>query len=207
MPFVLTVDQIQSRAQQDLVEVTLAGLGEVDTLLPFTRTVGDEFQGLVANPASVVDVTLGLMRTVAWHIGIGIGAVQQPLPSDARQARGPAFLAARDAVEAAKNQSTHVSVRSVPDRLEARDAEITFRLLIALQLRRSAHGWEAVGLMDQGLTQAAAASTLGITRQALSQRLHAAHWSLDRDARLVLTRLLARAERATTPDSPSEVWA
>ena len=207
MPFVLTVDQIQSRAQQDLVEVTLAGLGEVDTLLPFTRTVGDEFQGLVANPASVVDVTLGLMRTVGWHVGIGIGAVQQPLPSDARQARGPAFLAARSAVEAAKKQSTHVSVRSVPDRLEARDAEITFRLLIALQLRRSAHGWEAAGLMDQGLTQAAAASTLGITRQALSQRLQAAHWSLDRESRLVLARLLARADRVTTPESPSEVRA
>jgi hypothetical protein len=207
VPFVLTVDQIQSRAQQDLVEVTLAGLGEVDTLLPFTRTVGDEFQGLVANPASVVDVTLGLMRTVGWHVGIGIGAVQQPLPSDARQARGPAFLAARSAVEAAKKQSTHVSVRSVPDRLEARDAEITFRLLIALQLRRSAHGWEAAGLMDQGLTQAAAASTLGITRQALSQRLQAAHWSLDRESRLVLARLLARADWVTTPESPSEARA
>jgi SatD family (SatD) len=207
VPFVLTVDQIQSRAQQDLVEVTLAGLGEVDTLLPFTRTVGDEFQGLVANPASVVDVTLGLMRTVGWHVGIGIGAVQQPLPSDARQARGPAFLAARSAVEAAKKQSTHVSVRSVPDRLEARDAEITFRLLIALQLRRSTHGWEAAGLMDQGLTQAAAASTLGITRQALSQRLQAAHWSMDRESRLVLARLLARADRVTTPESSSEVRA
>jgi hypothetical protein len=207
VPFVLTVDQIQSRAQQDLVEVTLAGLGEVDTLLPFTRTVGDEFQGLVANPASVVDVTLGLMRTVGWHVGIGIGAVQQPLPSDARQARGPAFLAARSAVEAAKKQSTHVSVRSVPDRLEARDAEITFRLLIALQLRRSAHGWEAAGLMDQGLTQAAAASTLGITRQALSQRLQAAHWSLDRESRLVLARLLARADWVTTPESPAEARA
>jgi hypothetical protein len=205
MPFVLTVDQIQSRAQQDLVEATLAGLGKVDTLLPFTRTVGDEFQGLVANPASVVDVTLSLMRTVAWHIGIGIGAVQQPLPSDARQARGPAFLAARSAVEAAKKQSTHLSVRSVPDRVEAHDAEIPFRLLIALQLRRSPQGWEAAELMDRGLTQAAAASTLAITRQALSQRLQAAHWSLDREARLVLARLLARAERAATPDSPSEV--
>jgi hypothetical protein len=205
MPFVLTVDQIQSRAQQDLVEATLAGLGKVDTLLPFTRTVGDEFQGLVANPASVVDVTLSLMRTVAWHIGIGIGAVQQPLPSDARQARGPAFLAARSAVEAAKKQSTHLSVRSVPDRFEAHDAEIPFRLLIALQLRRSPQGWEAAELMDRGLTQAAAASTLAITRQALSQRLQAAHWSLDREARLVLARLLARAERAATPDSPSEV--
>jgi SatD family (SatD) len=207
VPFVLTVDQIQSRAQQDLVEVTLAGLGQVDTMLPFTRTVGDEFQGLLVNAASVVDVTLSLMRTLAWHIGIGIGAVQQPLPSDARQARGPAFLAARGAVEAAKKELTHLSVRSEPDRVEVRDVEATFRLLIALQQRRSPQGWEAAELMDQGLTQAAAASTLAITRQALSQRLQAAHWSLDREARPVLARLLTRAERATTPDSPSELRA
>jgi hypothetical protein len=204
VPLVLTVDQIQSRAQPDLVDVTLAQLGGVETLLPFTRTVGDEFQGLLASPASVVDVTLGLMRTVAWHIGIGIGAVQQPLPSDVRQARGPAFLAARGAVDAAKKEPTHLSVQSVPDRVEARDVEITFRLLIALQQRRSPLGWEAADLMDQGLTQAAAASTLEITRQALSQRLQAAHWSLDREARPVLARLLARADRAATPDSPSK---
>jgi len=205
VPFVLTVDQIQSRAQQDLVDGALAELRTVNTLLPFTRTVGDEFQGLLANPASVVDVTLGLMRTAAWHIGIGIGAVQQPLPSDAREARGPVFLAARTAVDAAKKDATHLSVRSLPDRAEAREVEITFRLLIALLLRRSAHGWEAAELMDSGLTQTATASTLGITRQALSQRLQAASWSLDREARPVLARLLARAEKATSPDAPSEL--
>jgi hypothetical protein len=204
VPFVLTVDQIQSRAQQDLVEVTLAGLNEVETLLRFTRTVGDEFQGLLANPASVVDVTLGIMRTVAWHIGIGIGAVQQPLPSDVRQGRGPAFLAARSAVEAAKKEPTHVCVRSVPDRMEAHDIEVTLQLLVALQQRRSPLGWEASDLIDQGGTQAAAATALGITRQALSQRLQAAHWSLDREARPVLVRLLARAERAASLDTPSE---
>ena len=204
VPFVLTVDQIQSRAQQDLVDVTLAQLGEVETLLPFTRTVGDEFQGLLASPASVVDVTLGLMRTVAWHIGIGIGTVQQPLPSDVRQARGPAFLAARSAVDAAKKEPTHLSVQAAPDRVEVRDVEITFRLLVALQQRRSPLGWEAADLMDRGLTQAAAANTLEITRQALSQRLQAAHWSLDREARPVLARLLARAERTATPDTPAK---
>ena len=199
----MTVEQIQSRTQQDLVEVTLAQLGEDDTLLPFTRTVGDEFQGLLAEPASVVDVTLGLMRTVAWHIGIGIGAVQQPLPSDARRARGPAFFAARAAVEAAKKEPTHVSVRSEPDRIEARDVEITLQLLIALQQRRTPLGWEAADLIHRGLSQTAAASTLEITRQALSQRLQAAHWSLDREARPVLARLLARAESAATLDAPS----
>lgn len=204
MPFVLTIDQIQSRAQQDLVEITLAGFGEVETLLPFTRTVGDEFQGLLASPASVVDVTLGIMRTLAWHVGIGIGAVQQPLPSDVRQSRGPAFLGARTAVEAAKKEPTHVCVRSVPDRVEARDIEVTLQLLVALQQRRSPLGWEASDLIDQGSTQAAAASTLGISRQALSQRLQAAHWSLDREARPALARLLARAERAAVLDTPSE---
>jgi len=185
-----------------MVEITLTRLGKVETVLPFTRTVGDEFQGLLTKPASVVDVTLNLMRTTAWHIGIGIGAVQLPLPSDVRRARGPAFLAARAAVDAAKKEPTHVSVRSEPDRVEARDVEITLQLLIALQQRRTSLGWEAADLIDQGLSQTAAASTLEISRQALSQRLQAAHWSLDREARPVLDRLLARAERAATLDPP-----
>jgi hypothetical protein len=55
--------------------------------------------------------------------------------------------------------------------------------------------------MRQGLTQAAAAAQLHITRQALGQRLSSAHWALDQDARPVLGRLLARAEAAATASS------
>ena len=90
MPFAMTVDQAESRDQPDLVEEVLGRFGTVATVLPFSRTVGDEFQGLLDDPMSVVTVTLDLMRSATWHIGIGIGGVEQPLPRDSRSARGPA---------------------------------------------------------------------------------------------------------------------
>ena len=48
MPFVPTVDQIDSRRQGDLVDPIIGELAGIEALLPFTRTVGDEFQGLSA---------------------------------------------------------------------------------------------------------------------------------------------------------------
>ena len=192
----MTVDQAESRAQDDLVEPMLARLDQVVTLLPFTRTVGDEFQGLLADPMSVVDVTLDLLRSRSWHIGIGIGRVDRPLPDDARRARVPAFLAARTAVEAAKHEPAHVSVASVPEVPEAHDADVALGLVAALRDRRTEPGWQAVDLITEGLTQAEIASRLQISRQAVGQRLQAAQWSLEREARPLLIRLLAQAEQA-----------
>jgi hypothetical protein len=192
----MTVDQAESRTQDDLVEPMLARLDQVVTLVPFTRTVGDEFQGLLADPMSVVDVTLDLMRSGSWHIGIGIGRVDRPLPNDARRARGPAFLAARLAVEAAKREPVHISVASAPEVPEARDADVALRLVAALRDRRTEPGWQAVDLMAGGLTRAEIASRLQISRQAVGQRLQAAQWSLEREARPLLARLFAKAEEA-----------
>jgi hypothetical protein len=192
----MTVDQAESRTQDDMVEPILVRLSHVTTLLPFTRTVGDEFQGLLADPLSVVDVTLDLMRSGSWHIGIGVGRVDRPLPDDARRARGPAFLAARTAVEAAKREPVHVSFVSTPEVPEGRDADVAIRLVGALRERRSEPGWEAVDLIAEGLTQAEVASRLQVSRQAVGQRLQAAQWSLEREARALLARLLARAEDA-----------
>jgi hypothetical protein len=147
------------------------------------------------------------MRGALWHIGLGIGMVEEPLPEDPRRARGPAFLAARTAVETAKKEPTHLRVISEPPTAEARDVEVVLRVLTALHTQRSVLGWQAIDLMEQGLGQAAAASQLNITRQALSQRLQSAHWSLDREVRPVLARLLARADsaaqRAATHQQPA----
>ena len=64
--------------------------------------------------------------------------------------------------------------------------------------RRTEPGWQAVDLIAEGLTQAEIASRLQVSRQAVGQRLQAAQWSLEREARPLLARLLARAEDAAT---------
>src|SRR5436305_1758802 len=81
----LTVDQRASRRSPDRVPEALRRLNEsVATVLPFERTAGDEFQGLLAEAADAVQVALQLVRVGGWSIGIGAGPVQTPLPATTR---------------------------------------------------------------------------------------------------------------------------
>jgi hypothetical protein len=197
--FVLTVDQVESRHRPDLVAQALTWLADVDASIPFARTVGDEFQGALTDAAPVVATVLALLRGDEWHVGLGIGAVEHPWPADTRSARGPAFLAARTAVERAKSETSHVSIVSAAaSGTEAADCQVVLELLAALRRRRSPQGWEAVEAMRGARHQADAASRLGISRQALSQRLRAASWALEQRTLPVLARLLTRADEAAT---------
>lgn len=205
MPYVLTVDQIESRTSVDRVEGALDELSTIPTVLPFTRTVGDELQGLLDDPLSVVDAILRLMRNGHWHIGLGIGGVQTPLPSsDPRAARGDAFLAARTAVERAKTEASHFAAGSVrePDP-ETADVETMVRLLGALRSRRTEQGWEVADLLSQVRTHAEAAARLKVSRQAVGQRAQTAQISLEQAAVPTLVRLLHRAEAASLRGGPA----
>ena len=205
MPYVLTVDQRASRRGPDRVAGVLQRLaagelgtgqlgtrGAVRPLLGFERTAGDEFQGVLADPRDAVAVVLDLVREGGWSIGIGAGPVQTPLPDSTRAAAGPAFVCARRAVEAAKSRPARVAVRGTADD-DAADAQAVLTALAVLLQRRSPAAWEAVALVEAGRTQAEAAAQLGITRQAVGQRLAAGAWELERDLRPTAARLLARA--------------
>ncbi|WP_245853189.1 SatD family protein [Blastococcus aggregatus] len=164
----------------------------VETVLPFERTAGDEFQGVLAEADAVVDVVLQLLREGCWSIGIGAGPVQTPLPSSTRAATGPAFLCARRAVEAAKQRPAHVAVCGCVDP-DAADAQAVLSALAVLVMRRSPQAWEAIALVSAGATQAQAAVRLGISRQAVGQRLATGLWELELELRNTAARLLARA--------------
>ena len=206
MAYVLTVDQISSRHRADLVGPAMSALTGLFPEVAATRTVGDEFQVLfAADAASVVAAILTLMREGSWHVGVGVGPVERPTPRDLREARGPVFLAARQAVEGAKERADHLRVVAAPPAEdEGRDAEVLLSLVLALRSRRSAAGWAAADLSDEGLTQAEIGVRLGISRQAVNQRLQAAQWALEVEARPVAARLLARADaRAAGADRAS----
>ena len=189
----VTVDQRGSRRAGDRVADLLPRLQRaVPTVLPFERTAGDEFQGLLDDSAAVVDLVLTLVREGSWSIGVGAGPVQAPLPASTRAATGPAFLAARRAVDASKQRASHVAVRgAVP--VEAADAQAVLGALAHLVDRRSEPAWEAIALVGAGRTQAQAAAELGISRQAVGQRLAAAQWDLEQELRPTAARLLVRA--------------
>lgn len=197
----LTVDQRQSRHLPDRVEGMLEHLNDLPVVRPFERTAGEEFQGLLADSTAVVDAVLGLVRDARWSIGVGIGPVERPLPSTTRAVRGLAFIRARNAVEAAKRAPQHLAVRG-DDTGVADDVEAGFALLAAVLGNRTAQGWEAVDLAATGLPQAAVAAELGVTRQAIGQRLAVAHWREEQQARRSLQRLLDRAATGVRPPCP-----
>lgn len=195
MPFVLTIDQRGSRRRPDRVADVLDALADVPVVLGFERTAGDEFQGVLDDATVVVEVLARLARDGAWSVGIGAGPVQGPLPSSTRAATGSAFLRARRAVDAAKQRSARVAVRG-EDAEAATDAQAVATALTVLVQRRSPQAWEAIDLVEAGRTQAETASELGVSRQAVGQRLAAGLWEPERDLHPVLARLLTRAEAA-----------
>jgi hypothetical protein len=186
---VLTVDQDESRTAADRVPDALEALRRVAGLRPFERTAGDELQGVLDDPSALPVALEPLLRDGGWNIGIGIGSVETPLPDQARAGRGPAYVAAREAVTAAKSSPWKIRV-SGPS-AAVRPLESAVWLWAALLGRRTPRGWKVSDLVDQGLTYEEAASRLGISQSAVSQRAAAAGIAEGRRAR-ELVEYLAR---------------
>lgn len=191
--FVLTVDQRSSRRDIDRVDGLLVDMADQPLLRKFERTAGDEVQAVCDEPGLIVKVALDLVRRGHWHIGIGIGPVEEPLPDSTRAGRGRAFEAARVAVTRAKNTIAGIAVEGV-DGQRAQDVEAALMLLGLLIARRTPEGHEAARQMSAGRTQSEAAATLGITKQAVSQRLATAGWQAEMPGRALAERLLRRAD-------------
>lgn len=193
--WVVTADQRGSRVVGERVAELLAGLPRVAGVVrPAERTVGDEVQAVLDDAHGTVDLALHLLRGGGWSVGIGAGTVDEPLPASSRAASGEAFILAREAVEAAKSRhrSVPLAVRGA-DRAAAADAEAVLTLVAAVAARRSSAGWEVADLAAAGEGQAATARRLGISVQAVSQRLRTALWAEETAARPAAARLLVAA--------------
>lgn len=185
---VLTVDQRGSQYGPDLVPQALALLnndrnGPVERI--FERTAGDEIQGLLSDGRAIVTRLELLLRSDAWNIGLGLGPIELPLPDSTRAGRGEAFVLARTAVNRAKQQPSRISIVGT-DAYAAEQIETVVWLWAGVLARRSSRGWEVADLLAEGLTHAEAATRLGISQSAVSQRAQAAGLvEGDRAARLL----------------------
>src|ERR1035437_8180363 len=192
--FVLTVDQRRSRRDSDRVPELLAHLAPVSVVRPFERTAGDEVQAVLSDPTTVVSVAMDLVRRAHWSVGIGIGWVEEPLPRSTRAGDDPAFQHARTAVKHAKSALTPVAATG-SDSIAAASAATVLDLVSLLVQRRSPEGWAAVELVAAGHTQSSAADVLGVSKQAVSQRIRATAWRQEQAGRALAATLLAKADQ------------
>ena len=207
--YVVTIDQRRSRSSADRVPALLAALAGVPTAAAFDRTAGDEVQGLLEDPAAVRSALLVALRAGDWHCGVGAGDVDdESYASGTRAGRGPAYLAAREAVEAAKRLPGSVAIR-VPDQTGtpedrsaaaawAADCEAVWALVAPLVLGRTAAQWRVVDAVDRSPTQVAAAAELDITPASVAGALRVSQIREERAAYPALDRLLAGAHAAAT---------
>ena len=153
---------------------------------------------------TALGIVLDTTRTGRWSVGLGVGDIRMPLPDAARKATGTAFVAAREAVNAAKRADGRFALRagSPVSPTAAGDVEALVRLLVLLRERRSDHGWEVVELMRSGHQQKEAASLLDVSAAAVSARLKAAMWRAEEDARPALVRLLQQLETESERAAP-----
>lgn len=179
--FVLTADQRASTRTGDQVTRLLADLepwvktNADHVVLAPERTVGDEIQILLQNADATADLALLLMREGTWAVGIGAGEVNSPLGDSPRSSSGPAFVYARQAVERAKGKREPVPlVVEGADSNAAEQATAIMQLLAAVLRKRTESGWEVADLLATGMTQKEAAELLGVSVQAVSQRVSSA---------------------------------
>lgn len=209
--WVLTVDQEGSRRTGDRVDDLLASLAVDGPLAtasgapgglerPFERTAGDEVQAVLSDPRLTVDVVLHLLHLGGWSIGVGAGPVDEPLPASARAGSGPAFVLARDAVESVKSRRPRtappVAVRGARADVAA-EAEAVLALLGTVSARRTPGGRAIVKRLRRSTTpvrQEDLAAELGISQQAVSERLRAAMWAEEVAVLPAAARLLRLAD-------------
>lgn len=203
--YTVTINQ-RDRGAGDRVPQLLRALARLRPDVPFDRTVGDEAQAVFTDPTATLDAALTALRPdacggVRWNVGIGVGRLDEPLPLGVAEARGPALVHSRRAVERAQatGEGPAIAVDG-PDASLAHDVEGVLRLLGLAIVKRTPAEWRVLDLLTPGVRgqQKAVADALGITTQAVSKAIARAHWTEEWAARPAAVRLLGLLDQASS---------
>jgi hypothetical protein len=151
----------------------------------FLITVGDEFQGLFRDP-SVIPQVIRLLEIsipdVDLRVGVGRGSLDTDVQEYAIGMDGPAWHAARTAIDDAK---AHRRLGGVFLGFGERD-DLTLngfaRVLHHLRARLTARQRELLEALLAAGTQREIAALAGVSKQAVSKQARAAGWEAHREA-------------------------
>ncbi|KQB85576.1 hypothetical protein [Corynebacterium oculi] len=162
----------------DLVERSARALSTVAGVGTFESLGVEDIRARIETPEALCNVVMALLSDGDWAVGIGLGegAVVEATGSLSRAARpGTVSVGATQGVRGAE------------------DIAAVFALLGQVLAKRTVEGREATSLVRGGLSQNEAAAELGISKQAMSQRLQAAGWHAENAGWRLAVNLLRRA--------------
>ena len=143
-----------------------------ELLARWTVTTGDEFQALYAGPAELPDVVefiLDALQPVRVRFGIGRGGLSTELKPTAVGMDGPAFHAARLAINYAKRKGM-VVVAAGPHGIDSMVTDI-WNLAARVACDRTRMQRRVIALYRQLRNQYAVAEALGLTQATISVHL------------------------------------
>ncbi|MFC7374353.1 MarR family transcriptional regulator [Brachybacterium sp. GCM10030267] len=189
-------EALRARSSTDPVPALLESLSPIPLALPAERTAGPDVLALAARADAALEALLRAREDGDWAIGLGVGAIEKPLPESVRAVAGPAVDAAAGAVRSARTTSSVPVVVRAADarhRETAEDAEAVLRLIGWMIRTRNRGQWEAVRALREhpGATQAQLAQRLGVTQQTVSRAVKTSGWREEHAAHPLAIRLLS----------------
>ncbi|MEJ5927249.1 MarR family transcriptional regulator [Corynebacterium sp. H128] len=178
----------------ELVSRSAEALSTLEGVGVFEVIGVEDIIAIVNTPEAVADTSMALLSAGEWAVGIGIvpDSMKQAADVAKRMATSALGSRARSGVVKAKLQAPRGAKEEAT--AWANDISACFLLLATVLAKRSTEGREATSLMRRGYNQNEAAAELGITKQAMSQRLQAAGWQAETAGWQLAVNLLARAQ-------------
>ncbi|MDO5077435.1 MarR family transcriptional regulator [Corynebacterium sp.] len=169
----------------DLVRRSAAALSTLEGVGEFELLGVEDICAVIASAQAATDTTMALLAAGDWAVGIGISARAERAKDIAGAALGKHARSGTVKVR--------IDARGGEAAARATDVAAVFTLLGHVLAKRSPEGREATALMRSGLNQNEAARELGISKQAMSQRLQAAGWQAETAGWELAVHMLERA--------------
>jgi len=196
----LTIDLIASRRSRDRAGIQARleeALREVNrslsesVVVPFSVTLGDEWQGLLDSPGAALEADFlfrRLLNPLPVASGVGTGGVTTPRRERTALMDGPCFHRAREALESAKERRGPATVFLSGDPLLDDPVNALCLLLHGLSARWTEKQFRSLEAYLAHGTEAAAARALGVAQPTLHQSLDRSQAKLYLEAREALLR-------------------
>lgn len=171
----------RDRRRAEVVEKSAAALATLPGVSPFEILTVEDIRADVATPEDALNLIMALLSDGDWAIGLGITS------------HGRGVYAATDAV-GTKPAQVKVAVDTRHPETSAEDIAAAFALIGHVLHKRTLEGREATALVRRGMNQNEAAREMGISKQAMSQRLQAAGWQAEQAGWKLALNLITRAD-------------
>ncbi|MEH0146130.1 MarR family transcriptional regulator [Corynebacterium sp. Q4381] len=171
----------RDKRRAEVVARSAEALATLPGVSPFEVVGVEDIRADVDTPEHALNLVMALLSDGDWAIGLGITS------------HGRGVHAASDAVGTRPAQ-VKVNVDTRHPGTAADDIAAAFALVGHVLHKRTFEGREATALVRSGMNQNEAAQALGISKQAMSQRLQAAGWQAEQAGWQLALNLITRAE-------------